>query len=333
MKTFRAGLRVTAIVTVTLVLIIVVGVPAYYALPLARCALAEEGQWRQGFSFHAIGSSGGKRCYLLYVPSTFRGGQPSPVVLSLHGFMSEPYDQQHYARWEDDAEAGGFLVVYPQGTSFPLRWNVGPGARIQDVDDVQFIEDVIVDLSSQVTVDQSRIFVTGFSNGGEKANQIGCALANKIAAIGVVAGLGPDYPGGCHPVRPLPVVAFIGTGERQSQPKGFSLWVQDLVFNVSLESALPGPANSQEWIQAWAHRDGCQADPVTRQVSPHVEEISYPGCAEDAQVKLYSIQGGGHAWPGGPAIVIPGFGKSTTEIDASAIMWSFFQAHPLVPSP
>jgi polyhydroxybutyrate depolymerase len=205
-----------------------------------------------------------------------------------------------------------------------------------DVDDVKFMEDMIADISSLATVDPQRMFVTGFSNGGEKANQIGCALADRIAAIGVVAGLGPDYPGGCNPARPLPVIAFFGTEENYGQtapPSGLSLWLQDLIFNASLEAILPGPATPEDWIHEWALQNGCQPEPLKTTVSRHIVSSRYAGCASNADVVLYTVQGGGHAWPGGPSIPIPGLGESTTEIDASYIMWEFFQAHPLNSAP
>ncbi len=314
-----------------LVVLMVTGVVVFYAVPVVRCAVAGGGDTHPGSSYHALISGGHRRCYLLYVPSSYPPDRPAPVVLSLHGFMSDPYDQRHYARWERLAEANGFLVVYPQGSSFPLRWNVGPGARIDDVDDVQFIEDLLDDLDAHAAVDPQRIFVTGFSNGGEKTSQIGCALSGRIAAIGVVSGMGPDFPGGCHPARPLPVIAFFGTREWTAEEPmwGIPVWLQDLVFNVSVEAMLPGPDSPSAWVAAWAERDGCQPEPIQLDVSPHVTAAHYAGCGGEAEVVLYTIQGGGHAWPGGPSIPIPGLGESTTEVDASATMWAFFQAHPL----
>jgi polyhydroxybutyrate depolymerase len=327
----RVGLRLAGIL-LGLVAVMVAAVFIFYGVPLLRCSVAQSGALRIGFSYRALTSGGQKRCYLLYVPSSYRAGDPAPVVFSLHGFMSDPYDQRHYSRWEGYAEEGGFLVVYPQGSSVPLRWNVGPGARIDGVDDVRFIEDTISELSSLATVDQRRIFVTGFSNGGEKANQIGCALANKIAAIGVVSGLGPDYPGGCSAIRPLPVVAFIGTDDElaRAQPWDLPIWFQDVIFNVSVEALLPGPATPENWAHAWALRNGCQPNPTTGRVAAHVVSSRYSGCTDNADVVLYTVQGGGHAWPGGPSVPIPGLGESTTEIDASRVMWDFFLAHPLI---
>jgi hypothetical protein len=40
-----------------------------------------------------------------------------------------------------------------------------------------------------------------------------------------------------------------------------------------------------------------------------------------------TVEGGGHTWPGGTPV---GFlGKTTKDLSATDMMWSFFQKHPL----
>ncbi|MBI3738357.1 MAG: hypothetical protein HY258_04860, partial [Chloroflexi bacterium] len=45
-------------------------------------------------------------------------------------------------------------------------------------------------------------------------------------------------------------------------------------------------------------------------------------------VELYTIVGGGHAWPGGNGPAWPGGDQPTQTISATKIMWDFFAAHP-----
>ncbi len=52
-------------------------------------------------------------------------------------------------------------------------------------------------------------------------------------------------------------------------------------------------------------------------------------CASD--VIFYTITGGGHTWPGGKPLPEWLTGATTTEIDATRLMWEFFQEHPLEP--
>jgi polyhydroxybutyrate depolymerase len=46
-------------------------------------------------------------------------------------------------------------------------------------------------------------------------------------------------------------------------------------------------------------------------------------------VAFYTVHGGGHSWPGGEPLPEIITGKTTQDIDATRVMWEFFQAHSL----
>jgi poly(3-hydroxybutyrate) depolymerase len=54
----------------------------------------------------------------------------------------------------------------------------------------------------------------------------------------------------------------------------------------------------------------------------------YPGCDGGGDVELYEVVGGGHTWPGGfqhfPEMRV---GRTSRDVDASALMWCFLSAH------
>jgi polyhydroxybutyrate depolymerase len=261
------------------------------------------------------------------VPSSYRPEKAAPVVFSLHGFASSPWEQQTYSRWEDYAEGAGWLAVYPQGSSFPLRWNTGPRARLEGVDDVRLVEDILADLSTHLMVDPARIFVNGFSNGAEMTHRIACNLSDRIAAIGAVSGMGPDGPEGCPVSRPVPVIAFSGEADPLAKGMRVPRWVINMVFNVSVEAEPPGPESPEAWIRAWAERNQCEFNPVETDLTENLHLLSFEECSAGAQVTLYRIANGGHAWPGGSSI--PMLGRSSPEIDATATMGEFFLVHPM----
>ena len=61
-----------------------------------------------------------------------------------------------------------------------------------------------------------------------------------------------------------------------------------------------------------------------------VRRREYRGCADDADVVFYTIEGGGHTWPGGPPFPEWLLGKTTQNIDATREMWAFFSQHRLI---
>ena len=81
----------------------------------------------------SIVSSGLERTYLLYVPASYDPSAPTPLVISLHGFVEWPAHQMQISGWNELADEHGFIVVYPSGTKFPRRWQAG--SRIGDSTD------------------------------------------------------------------------------------------------------------------------------------------------------------------------------------------------------
>ena len=67
-------------------------------------------------------------------------------------------------------------------------------------------------------------------------------------------------------------------------------------------------------------------------MTPDVHRLAYTNCAANADVILYTIEGGGHTWPGGEPLPEWIAGRTTHEISASIIMWDFFVQHPRAPN-
>jgi polyhydroxybutyrate depolymerase len=271
-----------------------------------------------GVTRRQIRSGGAERSYLLYVPSTYDPATPTPLVLSIHGFASWPANQMEVSQWNELADEHGFIVAYPSGTGFPKRWNTRGPADQNSVDDVAFLSELMDTLSLQFNVDPQRIYVNGLSNGGGMSNALACLQPGRIAAIGGVAGAYVEPTVGCNPERPVPVIAFHGTADRIVPYDGGAAGSSGWVF-----PAVP------EWAAAWAERNGCDAVPEQLPDAGEVSGVRYTGCTNDADVVFYTVEGGGHNWPGGGRLPQAIVGHMTEDIDASALMWEFFVQHPL----
>lgn len=263
-------------------------------------------------------SSDRVRKYLLYVPESYDPATPTPLIISMHGFIEWPAHQEQISGWNEVADEYGFIVVYPAGTGFPLRWRTFPGAG--DIDgaqeDVQFISELIDKLAQDYNLDLSRVYANGLSNGGGMSYLLACELSERITAIGGVAGA-YTLPGErCELSRPMPVIAFHGTDDRIVPYDGGGPSRYGAGF-----PAIP------DWAQVWASRNGCDDTPVDLSPSGEVSGIKYTGCDQGADVILYTVHGGGHTWPGGEPL--PEFiaGRTTQDIDASRVMWEFFRQY------
>lgn len=263
-------------------------------------------------------SSGEERKYLLYVPESYDPATPTPLVISLHGFAEWPAHLMNISGWNDLADQYGFIVVYPSGAGFPKRWRSSPasGGGSDLPIDVAFISDLIDHLSASYNIDPRRVYANGLSNGGGMSFLLSCELSDRIAAIGSVAGAFSLSWEDCHPSRPVPTIIFHGTADpivpfQGDPPRSFNIPLPELTA----------------WVDTLAARNGCDPDPVELPAQGEARGVQYTGC--DADVAFYTIDGGGHTWPGGvpmPAIVV---GHTTQDIDATRLMWTFFQQNPL----
>jgi polyhydroxybutyrate depolymerase len=264
-------------------------------------------------------SSGEKREYLLYVPESYDPTAPTPLVLAFHGFAEWPAHEAHISRWNDLADEKGFIVVYPSGTSYPKRWRtMGLTNTVDDPQiDVDFISELIDHLSILYNIDPARVYANGLSNGGGMSYLLACRLSDRIAAIGSVAGA-YTYPlQNCSPSRPVPLIAFHGTADPVVPFQG----------GPSESFDVPFP-NVPAWMAAWAERNQC-AQTSEFQVSANIRGVTYSDCAQNAEVVFYTIDGGGHTWPGGNPLPVWITGPTSTEIDATRVTWAFFEKHPM----
>jgi polyhydroxybutyrate depolymerase len=256
-------------------------------------------------------SSGEKRYYLLHVPDSYDPAIPTPLVISMHGFAEWPAHQMQISHWNDVADQQGFIVVYPAGVDFPMRWRLQGGTNIETV----FISDLIDALEGQYNIDPARIYANGLSNGGGMSLVLSCELSDRIAAVGMVSGAYLLLWEECQPTRKVPMIVFHGTADEIVPYYGGRSGPFDQPF-----------PNIPKWVEAAAVHHGCAATPSELPVTGDVSGVRYTGC--EADVVFYTIAGGGHAWPGGDPMPESIVGYTTDDIDATQTMWEFFEAHP-----
>ena len=82
-------------------------------------------------------------------------------------------------------------------------------------------------------------------------------------------------------------------------------------------------------MAAWAKRNHCSSTPSEISIASDVNLVRYL-CAVGAEVGLYRITGGGHAWPGSAFSrqIESVVGYTTFSINATDILWDFFIHHP-----
>ncbi len=270
--------------------------------------------------------AGQVRMFLVHVPAGADPARPAPLVLGFHGGMAPARSMVGLTGLDRWADRAGFFAVYPQGLA--RHWNDGRSPALRLPDDVAFVRAVLAWMEREYRIDRRRVYATGMSNGAFFCQRLACEMADGIAAVASVAGpMATPVLASCRPVRPVPVLLFHGTADPV------------VAYGGGRVRGLHGGANApvDATAELWARLDGCPGaavETVLPDARPadgtHVRRALWSGCAQGAQVALYTIDHGGHTWPGGPQY-LPAFliGKTSRAIDATAVLWDFFRRHPL----
>jgi len=255
------------------------------------------------------------RDYIVHLPTGYNAINKYPLVINMHGYTSTASQQQTYSQMNVVADTGKFIVVYPDGVN--NAWNAGFGTN-PTIDDVGFLSAMIDTIKKNFSVDSTKIFSCGLSNGGFMSFRLACELQNKIAAIAPVSGLMSDSTRlFCQNNCPVPLMYFHGTA--------------DAVVNYN--GAL-GYVSVDSTIKIWVGKDGCPQTPVITNLPDinstdgcTVTKYVYSPGQNSSEVIFFKIVNGGHTWPG--AFPVASLGNTNQDIKASGEIWNFFRKHSL----
>jgi polyhydroxybutyrate depolymerase len=257
------------------------------------------------------------RSYRIALPP---GVAEPPLIVALHGGGGNPSQFARSSGLTAPALAAGFAVAYPAGTARRggpfLVWNAlyccghAPGAG---VDDLAFLDRVAADARVRFGL-SDRVFVTGMSNGAMLAQTWAATRGPaRVAAVASVAGV-MDLSR-VRVAGPVPLLHVHGTADDMAPYAGGQ---GDSALTRTRHSAAEDGVAA--FRAALGRLSDTQAliDPVddgTRVVRRDWQQGDRPA------VRLMTVEGGGHVWPGGRRARGPG---ATQDINAAAEVVAFF---------
>ena len=266
-----------------------------------------------GTSTVTIDDETGKRTYLLHVPPRYDGTTRTPVVVLFHGLGGNSAAVAQSTRLITLANRAGFILVVPQGLGRISHWDFRSPPTAKE-SDLGFANRLVTSIKSRACVDPRRVYAAGFSNGSALTLALACEGKTNFAAYAAVAA--PYFEGACQSARPASIIYFHGTADKVVPFHGGDTAI----------GPLPGVISA---LQSWASHDACPPRGAKTTVSTHVRHFAWAGCRGRTGVDVYEVMHGGHAWPG-QASGSPGRvqGVQTQEVNASELIWRFFEAHP-----
>lgn len=233
---------------------------------------------------------------------------PPPLLVLLHPLNTTPVQMANLSKVTNFVATQGFWVVLPAGING--QWD--DDISRTPVDDTNFISALIDTMVGQ-GVDATRVYAAGFSDGGFMSERLACELPDKIAAFGIDAAVvianSPTY---CKPAVQRPKLYILGTA--------------DQIVSYNGSTGLDSAAASMSFWSGQQHCGGTVASTLPTLVNDGttVQLTDYTGCTAGGDLRLYTVYNGGHAWPNG---LTQSVGKTTQNLDATGIIWSFVSAY------
>ena len=255
------------------------------------------------------------REYILYVPASYTGCDPVPLVFNFHGYTTlehvERYMEGEVCDFRPVADSAGFIIVYPKGTPDSdslFFWSFGD--ITQPTDDLGFTESLLDSIASEYNIDLTRVYATGFSLGGFFSYYLACHLSDRLAAIasvkGTMWGLNFDE---CDPQQPIPILQISGTNDYTVPYFGSNtVWG----YMEPIETV----------IQYWVDHNNCNPTPTTTalpDINPAdlitVHQMVYSEGDNGVTVEFIVEVGGVHDWP--------------TSLSTSVEIWKFLSKYDI----
>lgn len=278
-----------------------------------------------------INIGGVNREYHLFVPQNYSN---APIVLLFHGHNSDNtklIEMTPYKVWLDKAEAENIIVAIPNGlfTSEEEKgWNDcrSDAQTNSNADDVQFINNLIVEITNTYEGNASRVYISGSSNGGHMCIKLAQEIPEKITAF----------------------ASLVSSNAVNSECSNSNIPVSALFMNGTSDPLLPynggqmtgnrGEVFSTEnTIDYWVNRNGTNITPsistfpdINTTDNSTVEMSIYSNGINSTEVALYKVIGGGHTEPSiveryTPPLVPFALGNQNGDIEMVEEVWSFFE--------
>lgn len=252
----------------------------------------------------------------------------APAIFVLHYNLASAQPMANLTEVGQLARDFGVWIIMP--TADGNAWNIEAN-RTTGNDDVSFLAELIDHAVATRKINPHRVYMTGYSDGGNMSVRFACERPEKIAAAGAVGATmrrSQSQLGRCSPSLGTPFVYIMGTDDKQVlyEPNVLTDPVPVIGCNAAVRCNLSAPAAAAYW----ANIDQCNSTPTRIYLPDTVDDDTtvyvdrYSGCANGALVELNTVVNGGHTWPGSLDFA-PRAGITGQDINATLVMWNFFR--------
>ncbi|MBI5176004.1 MAG: PHB depolymerase family esterase [Candidatus Obscuribacter sp.] len=260
-------------------------------------------------------ADGSEAPYRLHVPKDYDGKTPLPVVFMFHGYgiRRGQGDTDKGARGMEEvsglsklADREKFIAVYPDGNpQSSYSWNNGQWF-FSGRDDKALTSGIMDTLKEKLNVDENRMYIIGYSQGGSFSHRVANELSERVAAVVENGGwmTGKEK----QPDKPFPIMSIQsktdGTVPIDGNP-WYSITMKPEVYTQDFYKRAHGIEGAPEVAKRMG-KDGTE-----------VEELVWKA-RSGAEVKTMLLNDQKHLWYGGK-------GAEVAPINTTEEAWNFLK--------
>jgi poly(3-hydroxybutyrate) depolymerase len=155
--------------------------------------------------------------YTLYIPKSYDNTKEYPLVVALHGLLSNPKQVIRYPNLQRLAEKHNYVIVAPMGYNDrgwygSFGWRIG-GSIPENLGELseKDVLNVLALTRAELKIDPRRIYLYGHSMGGGGSLHLAAKYPDQFAAVAVVAPAYFKPASNLKPISQTPV--FVVQGE------------------------------------------------------------------------------------------------------------------------
>ena len=227
----------------------------------------------------------GRRAAKIYLPKDLNAKNKWPLIISLHGFLSNPRMQNKIFPASNFVDNKGFILVTPYGkrNAVGIRyWNASEvccDIFNQDPDDIGYLKKLIAKVKENYSIGD--IFLVGHSNGGFLAYRFACEASDLISGIVSISGANNFDQINCHPSKAISILQIHGTSDRVIKYEGNT--------KRNIPSAI-------ESIAPWSTLNHCNNEKpsIFSNIEKEVTSMGWDQCSQGKSVLLWSVKNRRH---------------------------------------
>lgn len=289
-NTFQKHLDRGIIFNVTLILLIIFGfllailvlILLFWFTPADRQVLL--------YNPKKLTYAGLERTYRVYEPKT--EGKKS-LIIGIHSLGGSSQRFAYYTGLHNVTNENT-IVVYPDATPSNKKglragWNspycCGTGFE-NNIDDAGYILALLEKITQDYDIDQTKVFLTGFSNGATMSQYLAAEYPDKFAGVAAISGSVGVKTKFLRPSSEIPIL--LAHGKKDA--------------SIPFEGGTTGDDKFFDWldftttVNTWRSVNGCNEETKTVEKMSNREIIDYVGC--DALVRSVVYPNLGHQWDG-----------------------------------